>query len=1815
MRIRAKRFLGIILSLALTLGMALGPIPGITTTALADAPTIKVGDYIRMGAYNGYDVDWFCAKINGTGTMMLSKYVITNSRFGANATYKTSDIHNYLDGGTFATDLGLTLNELSLVRTVNLSGSNGDGTDRFIIPAYGNNELNKGTGGTYITQTGYIDNPSSIASIYWLRTPRDGSNARVVRSIDNTVVARYSGAVYGGRGLRPMFYLDTEKFKTLPHTGSGTEADPYVFEDRYSINSNIPTGCTVSASAKQEGQVIYKGTFKGSQHNKLVKGIEVNLSPQLQSGYVLGELTASKKQSDDVDAPFTPLSGTNGNNNENYTTLVDGNTSTKWCLNFNASNPPYVIIKAANLMTMTGYSLTTANDNASYNGRNWKSWVIYGANFASDSEATKDSVKWNEVVSVSNDTTLSDVNFTKFDYQVTSATPYQYYKIEVTGSKGAGVIQMSEFSLRGTSYEKINLTESGDGYTYTMPEANMQINSTLLGTVHFVKKDIAGNWSTVESDRFSGNTYTLSKAIVDKYSTDKYVLKGYSTAYSEDGKYNDAAEGQTINLGTGSRNVYLYYELAGYDLNLYQDIGGTEIYKTVTVPYGTSLASFAEEKPAVQAHDTFAGWSTEKNQSTFNERMLVDWTNKTMADSAMNFYPIWVHDKVKVQLKAGYDGASSIEPSEVDLGSKITTASQEITRDGYTLDGWYTEKGTKWDDTWNITPEYCDKDAEGNDIVKTDDTQKYNYYTLTLTAHWSPKTVDVVYKLGEHSKSGATAPANGSVAMGSTTTLASATGLAADAYLFTGWKDSKGNIHSDGGSFTFNDFSVVGNDGKITLTAQYVEKAKVKLFFDTQGGTAINPITEYVDATISLGSYTTTRTGYTFDKWSIGDTNYSADASYTIPSSGSEIVTLTAHWKVNKYTLTFDSMGGTAIASITQNYDTAVTAPTGPTREHYDFMGWYPELPAKMPAENLTLTAIWKPTTYTVKFMNGETEVSTVTDIYGAAVNAPADPTKEGHAFGGWKDSSEQMVTFPVYVTGNATYNAVWKPAVSYQVTFKVVNGKWDDDTDADKIVTFNGYEGDTWKLLASQIPKVGTKPASTFKEGSWDVTPNTATAISEAKTYTYTYAQKDSISATVTFKVSGGAWNDDTTADKIVTLTGYEGDTLELTAAQIPEAGAKPDDSHTEGAWAETPVPNTVVTENITYYYVYEAKSQTEINEAIEIINTLKPADQVTAADKTAIEAARAAYDELTPEQKQGIPADTLKKLTDAEEVLPLAIVNESIDAIDVDKVTSSDKTDIEAARAAFNALTPEQKEKISSDKLDKLMAAEAALEAATVSDTIDELPLANEVTTANKDAIEAARAAYDTLSDAQKEKISADILSKLEVCELALAIAELPEATTVTSSDKTDIEAARAAFNALTPAQKANIPDTVLSKLKACELVITIAELPEANAVTTSQKTDIEAARSTYNALDDIQKNKISADVLLKLELADTALAIAELPDADKVTGSDKAAIEAASAKYNKLTEPQKTQAGDAAKTKLEAVEAALKIAELPEENAVTTTNKEAIEAARDAYDKLSDAQKNQVGETLQSKLEANEVALAKKLIEVIPDSGEINTGNADKVAAAKAAYDKLSEAQKEKITEAEKAKLDEAEAVFLIVMLPATDAVTTSDKEAIEAARIAYNTLTDEQKSKISADTLNKLIAAEVKLAQIAMSEVSGKGNQDDDVIYNGNPIQLINIPTTTLSAGYTMVYAVTTENEAPADSLYTADIPVGTGAGTYHVWYKVVDAENHDVTEPSHVTVTIEKGNSSQSDSPTNTSSEESGLIYSGHPQELVTAGTA
>ena len=215
---------------------------------------------------------------------------------------------------------------------------------------------------------------------------------------------------------------------------------------------------------------------------------------------------------------------------------------------------------------------------------------------------------------------------------------------------------------------------------------------------------------------------------------------------------------------------------------------------------------------------------------------------------------------------------------------------------------------------------------------------------------------------------------------------------------------------------------------------------------------------------------------------------------------------------------------------------------------------------------------------------------------------------KTGYKFDKWNTKADGTgadyvpgTTFNI--TDDTTLYAQWKELeqLEYTVTFKVVNGSWDDDTAGDKTVTLSGLEGDVLKLSAEQIPAVGSKPNDTYKAGSWDTTPSAETEITADTTYTYTYAQKDSISQTVTFKVVNGSWNDETTTDKTVTLTGYEGDTLKLAADQIPTVGTKPNDTYKAGSWDVTPSTETEITAATTYTYTYAAKEAAVVTKAPE--------------------------------------------------------------------------------------------------------------------------------------------------------------------------------------------------------------------------------------------------------------------------------------------------------------------------------------------------------------------------------------------------------------------------------------------------------------------------------------------------------------------------------------------------------------------------------------------------------------------------------------
>ena len=142
------------------------------------------------------------------------------------------------------------------------------------------------------------------------------------------------------------------------------------------------------------------------------------------------------------------------------------------------------------------------------------------------------------------------------------------------------------------------------------------------------------------------------------------------------------------------------------------------------------------------------------------------------------------------------------------------------------------------------------------------------------------------------------------------------------------------------------------------------------------------------------------------------------------------------------YTLTFDTNGGSTIAPITQDYGTAITAPADPTKTGYTFAGWTPAIPTTMPAENMTIKAKWTVNQYTLTFdTNGGSTIAPITQDYGTAITAPADPTKTGYTFAGWTPAiPSTMPAENLTVTAQWRYNGGGSSGYSYY-TIKATAG------------------------------------------------------------------------------------------------------------------------------------------------------------------------------------------------------------------------------------------------------------------------------------------------------------------------------------------------------------------------------------------------------------------------------------------------------------------------------------------------------------------------------------------------------------------------------------------------------------------------------------------------------------------------------------------------------------------------------------------------------------------------------------------------------
>ena len=124
----------------------------------------------------------------------------------------------------------------------------------------------------------------------------------------------------------------------------------------------------------------------------------------------------------DTSVKFTALTGNPVGHGiaMTYTNLFDGKktrgNSSMWGCYFYGS--AYVIFEASKAGVPVGYTITTGEDNASFNGRNPLSWKLYGNNTGEDSN-------WTLIQEVSNDEKLEDKNYASYDFKCEGST---YYK-------------------------------------------------------------------------------------------------------------------------------------------------------------------------------------------------------------------------------------------------------------------------------------------------------------------------------------------------------------------------------------------------------------------------------------------------------------------------------------------------------------------------------------------------------------------------------------------------------------------------------------------------------------------------------------------------------------------------------------------------------------------------------------------------------------------------------------------------------------------------------------------------------------------------------------------------------------------------------------------------------------------------------------------------------------------------------------------------------------------------------------------------------------------------------------------------------------------------------------------------------------------------------------------------------------------------------------------------------------------------------------------------------------------------------------------
>ena len=463
------------------------------------------------------------------------------------------------------------------------------------------------------------------------------------------------------------------------------------------------------------------------------------------------------------------------------------------------------------------------------------------------------------------------------------------------------------------------------------------------------------------------------------------------------------------------------------DAQLYWSDENGNCYKPGdTVPADVSMLSITGDYEVIYLPGTYGAGSAVTDMKPHNNILTlrgalftragytqVGWSTVDGGEKVYDFKDIYTKNEAltlypvwntnKYTIAFDTNGGSEIAPITQDYGTEIT-APDNPTRKGYTFKGWD-----------KAIPETMPAE---NITVKAQ--WEINQYTITFDTNGGSEIAPITQDYGTK----ITAPDNPT----------------RKGYTFKGWdKEIPETMPAE----------------NITVKAQW-EINQYTITFDTNGGSEIAPITQDYGTEITAPD-NPTRKGYTFKGWD-------KEIPKTMPA---ENMTVKAQWKINQYTITFDTNGGSEIAPITQDYGTEITAPDNPTRKGYTFKGWDKEIPETMPAENITVKAQWEINQYTITFdTNGGSEIAPITQDYGTEITAPDNPTRKGYTFKGW--DREIPETMPAE---NITITARWKDTEKPTGEIIIGTNKWNEFLNE---LTFGIFFKDTQEVTINAVDNSG---------------------------------------------------------------------------------------------------------------------------------------------------------------------------------------------------------------------------------------------------------------------------------------------------------------------------------------------------------------------------------------------------------------------------------------------------------------------------------------------------------------------------------------------------------------------------------------------------------------------------------------------------------------------------------------------------------------------------------------------------------------------